>query len=317
MNKNLKRLINILNDGQYHSGSSLGNKLNITRTAVWKFINQLKDYGLSIDTIKTKGYCLQQPLILLNARNIAPPCPIKIFDSITSTNDYVKTVKKSPFICLAEQQTAGRGRLGRNWYSPFGLNIYLSCLWDFNKDISELSGLSLITGLATIKTLTAYTKDLKIKWPNDILYKDKKLAGILVEINAETHGSSQAIIGIGLNVNMPGAINRAPTWISLMDIVKKPQDRNKLTSKLINQLWNYLNKFEKHGLKSFLSEWEKYDYLKNKKIKLMHGEKSIGGEACGINDQGHLLVKHRNGNVVAYSSGDTSIMGDRKGRPYD
>jgi BirA family biotin operon repressor/biotin-[acetyl-CoA-carboxylase] ligase len=308
MNKNL---IKILNDGKYHSGNALGEKLNITRSAVWKFINQLKEYGLAIDVNKTKGYCLQQPLILLNARNIATPCPIKIFDSITSTNDYLKTVKKSPFICLAEQQTAGRGRLGRNWYSPFGLNIYLSCLWDFNKDISELSGLTLIVSLAVIKALNFYTKDLKIKWPNDILYKDKKLAGILVEINAETHGNSQAIIGIGLNVNMrcTGTALRAPT--SLIDILKNPQDRNKLTEQLINQLFYYLNKFDKHGIKPFLSEWKKYDYLKNKKIKLIHGQKSIGGEVYGINEQGYLLLKHRNGKVVAYSSGDTSSQPTR------
>ncbi len=320
MNKNLKQLINILNDGKYHSGNALGEKLNITRSAVWKFIKQLKSYGLPIDSIKAKGYCLKQPIILLDSNKIKKYIAtssrgltagsrnnpgIKIFTSISSTIDYLKTLSSRgltagsiPQICLAEQQTAGKGRLGRTWQSPFGLNIYLSCLWNFNKDISELSGLSLIVGLSVIKALEPYTKDLKIKWPNDILYEGKKLAGILVEINAETNGYSRAIISVGLNVNMQNITDR---WTSIIDIVKKPLDRNKLTGEIIKQLFADLVNFD-------LSAWQKYDYLKNKKIKLIHGQKSISGIACGINDQGHLLLKDKNGNIAAYSSGDTSIQ---------
>jgi BirA family biotin operon repressor/biotin-[acetyl-CoA-carboxylase] ligase len=232
---------------------------------------------------------------------------IKIFKSIPSTIDYVKiNATKTPQICLAEQQTAGKGRLGRTWHSPFGLNIYLSCLWNFNKDISEISGLSLVTSLATIKALTSYTKSLKIKWPNDILYNNQKLAGVLIEINAESHGTSKAIISIGLNVNMTKApINQ--NWTSLINILNLPQDRNQIIGQFINQLFADLTKFENQGLSPFLSEWQQYAYLKNKKITLLHGQKSISGIVTGINDQGHLLLKHKDGSIAAYSSGDTSI----------
>lgn len=255
---------------------------------------------------------MKQPIILLNATAIKKhlkikPYSIKIFNSIPSTIDYLKTsTAKSPQICLAEQQTAGIGRLGRTWHSPFGLNIYLSCLWNFNKDISKLSGLSLITSLATIKTLTHYTKHLKIKWPNDILYHDQKLSGILIEISAESHGTSQAIISIGLNVNMYHA-SISQSWTSLINILKQPQDRNQIIGLLINQLFDYLKQFETSGFGPFLSEWQKYDYLKNKQIKLLHGQQSITGIAAGINDQGHLLLKHSDGSIATYSSGDTSV----------
>jgi len=239
-------------------------------------------------------------------------CDIIIFDSISSTNDYLKTClgsKTSPQICLAEQQTAGQGRFGRNWYSPYGQNIYLSCLWNFDKNIGELSCLSLVVSLAIIKTLVdlGIDKNLKIKWPNDILYNHQKLAGTLIEIVAESNVNSPVIIGVGLNVNMLSAKANeiTQTWTSVAKILGSYQDRNILIGMFLNNLFSYLSEFNNKSFTGFLSEWQKYDYLIGKQIKLVNNQKTIVGTALGINEQGYLLLKHNDGRIVAYSSGDT------------
>lgn len=333
---NLKKIIHILNDGDFHAGSDLGDKLGITRTAVWKFIHQLTAYGIAIESVQGKGYRLMETLALLNTAHIKKyiknsayreQIKLDVLTTIDSTNDYLKNppalqkaAKRPPFakgvtnpitFCVAEQQTAGRGRLGRNWHSPFGANIYLSCAWRFNKDISELSGLSLVVGLAVINALTEYgiDKDIKIKWPNDILWQNKKLAGILIDINAESHGNAQAIIGIGLNINMSNYENKniSQPWCSLKEILGAHQDRNKIAGLLIEKLLDYLQQFEKLGLNSFLKEWQKYDALLGKTIHLENGHNIISGIADGISPQGHLLLKHPDGAMKSYSSGDVSI----------
>jgi BirA family biotin operon repressor/biotin-[acetyl-CoA-carboxylase] ligase len=243
------------------------------------------------------------------------PCDIIIFDSISSTNDYLKNhlkVKKNPQICLAEQQTAGKGRFDRNWYSPYGQNIYLSCLWHFDKDVSELLCLSLLVSLAIIKTLVDYgiSENLNIKWPNDILYNHQKLAGTLIEIIAESHVNSPVIIGVGLNVNMLSAkaseITR--TWTSIAKILGSYQDRNILTGMFLINLFNYLSEFNDKSFTEFLSEWQKYDYLKDQQIKLVNNQKTIIGTALGIDERGCLLLKQDDGRIVAYSSGDTTLV---------
>jgi len=241
-------------------------------------------------------------------------CEIITFNNISSTNDYLKNhlkTKKIPQICLAEHQTAGQGRFGRNWYSPYGQNIYLSCLWNFDKNINELSCLSLVVSLAIIKTLVelGIDKNLKIKWPNDILYNHQKLAGTLIEIITESHVNLPVIIGVGLNVNMLSAKANEITqaWTSVAKILGSYQDRNILTGIFLNNLFSYLSEFNNKGFTKFLSEWQKYDYLKDRQIKLVNNQKTIVGTALGIDERGHLLLKH-DGNVIAYSSGETTLV---------
>lgn len=259
--------------------------------------------------------------ILLDAQIIktllpAHPLPIQldVLSEIDSTNDYFKSNIITPdaiHFCLAEQQTAGRGRLGRDWFSPFGTNIYLSCLWSFSKDVSALSGLSLAVGIAVIKALNELTPnpDIKIKWPNDILYQQQKLAGILIEVNTVDSGNTQAIIGIGLNVNMSDqnteTINQP--WTSLQHIIGNEVDRNKIAALLIHNLLCELSKFSKQGLKPFLTQWQQYDALLNQQINLLHGKQNITGVVLGINPQGYLLLEHNDGSTAAYSSGDSTL----------
>ncbi len=320
---NLKRLVILLNDGEFHSGDNLGKTLNITRSGVWKFITQLQKLGIAIESLKGKGYRLKQPLILLDADAIQkhlvnPPDQIEIFGSIPSTTNShywkhkLSNQSSAKFICLAEQQTAGRGRLGRSWHSPFAANIYLSCSWRFHTDISTLGGLSLVIGLAIVKALAEYgiKDDIKIKWPNDIFWRDQKLAGILIEVHAETHAVSHAVISTGLNVNMTPEMAQdiSQPWTSLANILGTYQDRNRIVGLLINLIYHYLAEFEKHGLTRFLEQWPNYDFLSGKLVNLKNHHQEISGIAVGVNKHGNLLVKQADGNIIPYSSGDAETQ---------
>jgi BirA family biotin operon repressor/biotin-[acetyl-CoA-carboxylase] ligase len=317
LNANFFRVVNLLKDHQYHDGTSIGKVLNITRTAVWKVIKKLQNYGIQIESVKGKGYLLCEPLCLLEQDKIKyylenKHLDIVIFENIDSTNNYLKLKKnKAIGICLSEQQTAGKGRLGRDWYSPFGKNIYMSCLYTLHKDISELAGLSLVISLAIVKTINSYQNknDIFVKWPNDVVGLDnKKIAGSLIEIQAESHGVSHAIIGIGININMVDDDSQiSQPWTSLQKIFGEYVDRNELCGKLINNLLLYLDKFTLQGLQVFKQEWQQADCLINKIITLRHAEEEIEGEVMGLNDKGHLLLKLGNGALRAFASGDTSV----------
>jgi BirA family biotin operon repressor/biotin-[acetyl-CoA-carboxylase] ligase len=311
-------LIDILNDGQYHDGTTLGDTLNISRAAVWKAIKKLEGYDIKITSVKGKGYSLAQPLILLNQKIIKKEIIhtnviLQLFETIHSTNDYLKGFSNSNkmTICIAEQQTEGKGRLHRHWHSPFAQNIYLSCSYPFQKDLSELTGLSLVISLTIAKTLKAMglSDSLAIKWPNDILYDHKKLSGNLIEIQAESNGASLAIIGIGINVNMihDEQHDISQPWTSIRKITSQYMDRNTLCISLINQLITDLQLFNAKGLSAFIHEWSQFDYLMKKNIALKNGTQIISGKAMGIDQQGHLILELTNGLSKSFSAGDTSI----------
>lgn len=316
-NNNLNKIVTILSDGNYHDGNTIGDRLQMTRSAVWKAIKKLESYGVPIDSVKRKGYALKNPLILLDRNKIKTQVTQKIdlslFESIASTNDYLRTLVKPKGIkvCIAEQQTNGKGRLGRNWYSPFGKNIYLSCLFPFQKDLSELAGLSLVVSLAITAALKSFgvSETLCVKWPNDVLYDGKKIAGNLIEIQAETHGVSTVIIGIGVNVNMLEDEKqiREP-WISLQKILHDYIDRNLVCARLINELLAHLHEFSVNGFSVFAKHWAQTDCLTNRQITLHNLQKKIEGKSLGVNHQGNLLLQLSNGDIATFSSGDTSVL---------
>lgn len=276
-------------------------------------------YEIPITADKSKGYRLERPFLLLDPQKIknavqAEPVRIDLFEQINSTNEYLKRVNhpQQLNICLAEMQTQGKGRFQRAWHSPFGQNIYLSLKYPFHKDVSELAGLSLVCGLAVCNAIEEncpLTKPIFVKWPNDIICEDKKLAGILIEIEAETHGFCSAIIGIGLNVNMEKEQDKInQPWISIKNLTATDQDRNQLCAALINQLVNCIDCFEKKVLTNFWSSWKTKDYLLNKQIQLKSGRQELQGKSLGINPQGYLTVQLSDGSERIFSSGDTTLL---------
>ncbi len=315
-------ILQILGDGLCHSGNELGEVLKITRSAIWKQINQLIESGVPIIRIPHQGYKLATPLALLDEAEISNQLKLHefemsfnlhLFASIDSTNRYLKDIPltSSLDICCAEMQTQGRGRFGRQWHSPFGENIYCSSRWNLNCDLGRLSGLSLVTSLAIVSTLAQFvpTDDIRIKWPNDVLWNNKKLSGILIEIIAESNGYAQVIIGIGLNVNtdtLNQPILEKP-WSSLFELSNQRYNRNQLISSLLNNLARSINDFVDHGLTPFMDTWNKYDYLAGKKIEVTQSLATFTGIARGINHTGQLILEDEHGIQHILSSGDTSL----------
>ena len=317
-------LLTALGDGACHSGSELGQLLGITRSAIWKQIKQLLDQGVPIQSIPNQGYQLPSTLILLNQQHltdqllkqeITVPFHVHLYTSLDSTNRYLRDLPISNLldICCAETQTQGRGRFGRQWHSPFGENIYCSSRWNLNYDLARLSGLSLIVSLAILRTLNEFipTQDIKIKWPNDILWGDKKLCGSLIEIMAESNSDAQVIIGIGLNVNTDTRQHTLSdkAWCSLYEITERHFDRNQLIAALIANLDRYLTQFIHQDLNVFMDEWNQHDYLAGKYITVTQASGTISGVACGINSMGQLLLNTDSGAQLCLSSGDTSLKG--------
>ncbi|KTD56598.1 biotin-[acetylCoA carboxylase] holoenzyme synthetase and biotin operon repressor [Legionella santicrucis] len=315
-------LLQLLGDGSCHSGSELGTVLGITRSAIWKQINQLIESGIPIKRLPNQGYQLLNPLILLDKEQIneyflleklVTPFNLHLFTSIDSTNRYLKElpISNTVDICCAEIQTHGRGRFGRQWHSPFGENIYCSSRWNLNYDLTKLSGLSLVTSLAVLATLNELklSTNIKIKWPNDILWNDKKLCGSLIEIITESNSTIQVIIGIGLNVNTDTQKHPLPDrpWCSLYEIAQQHFDRNFLIAKLITHLERYLIQFFHNDLSSFIHEWNKSDYLFGKTIQVTQSLNTLTGIACGINQLGQLILQDESGQKHFLSSGDTSL----------
>lgn len=325
MTEILKKLIDILCDGKFHSGEQLGKSLGITRSAIWKFVKQLKTWDIEIESVTKKGYCIQNGLNLLKEEKIlsnienkqkALISEIQIFDSLPSTNDYLLTSCSTKLekcqICFAERQTAGKGRLGRTWVSPFAKNIYLSLLWHFPRDPSELSGLSLAVAIAITETLKTFgiTEHLSVKWPNDVLWKYKKLAGTLIEFSCEANNICSTVIGIGLNIDMPDTYQEkiSQPWIDIKTITRDSIDRNVLAGVLLNELLKALVLFQNEGLKPFIPLWQTLDSTFGQSVSVTTPTTVLQGINRGINAQGHFLLENAQNEIKSYSSGEISIL---------
>lgn len=319
-----KAILSLLADGQFHSGTELAKALNISRSAIWKQFDGLADLGLQHSAVSGKGYRLERPLELLEGNAILAAVDahfyglinsFEIFDQIPSTNTYLveRALDNAPSgaICLAERQTAGKGRRGRHWVSPFGSNIFLSILWRFQTSPLAISGLSLAIGVAVIRALKLHYGDVfHLKWPNDIYYQDKKLGGILVEVSGESEGPCAAVIGLGINLFLHGteAAEITQPWTDLTQITgQHPLNRNALAGSLLNQLLLVITEFETVGVTVFLDEWRKYDCLKNKSATLFIGQHRYEGIVKGIDDNGLLLLTRPDGSIQAFASGEVSF----------
>lgn len=323
MTKTLQQLIRILGDGAFHSGERLGEQLSLTRSAIWKLVKQLSAWDLDIESITNKGYRIPGGLSLLETTKILPfvekaqqnqLAQIDLFDSLPSTNDYLLNLKsKHNHACFSEKQTVGKGRRGRTWISPFAKNIYLSILWHFEKDLSELSSLSIAIAVSVIDTLQQFgiAQKLGIKWPNDVLCEKNKLAGILVELSGTTNDICSAVIGVGLNVHMSNATlssqNITQPWTSLQSLTDQKIDRNKLAGLLLNNLIATTSTFQKQGLTTFLTKWKKLDLTFGKPVTIIAHTTEFQGIGRGINEQGHFRLEIAPNQIKNFASGEVSL----------
>ena len=310
-------LLLMLNDAEFHSGEDLADAFSLSRSAISNHIKALCELGIEIYSVKGRGYKLSFPIDLLNASLIAQYLPatkhhlLQVENLVTSTNDLVKQLQPSTekgHIILAEAQSAGRGRRGRTWVSPFGSSLYMSMLWRFEQGYQAMSGLSLMIGVVLNNTLQQMgVKGCQLKWPNDVYFEGKKLAGILIEVEGQAGSSTSAIIGVGLNVNLPNDVSGIDqAFTDLSHISVKKLSRNELAARFIENLWKALPQFEAQGLHPFLNDWQTSDLFFNKPIKLLMGNKSVQGISKGIDASGALLLESA-GTVTAYHGGEISV----------
>ncbi len=309
-------LISILADGEFHSGEQLGEQLGMSRAAINKHIQTLRDWGVDVFTVPGKGYSLPDPIQLLDEALIKSQIEtgsVAVLPVIDSTNQYLLDrleTLQSGDACIAEYQQAGRGRRGRQWFSPFGANLYLSMYWRLEQGPAATVGLSLVIGIVMAEVLQELgAESVRVKWPNDLYLNDRKLAGILVELTGKTGDAAQIVIGAGINLAMRNVatdvINQG--WINLQEAGINI-DRNSLAIKIIKELRKALYLFEEEGLTPFLPRWKLLDNFINRQVKLIIGDKEIHGISRGINEQGGLLLE-QDGVIKPWVGGEISLRG--------
>jgi len=310
-------IISMLQSGNFVSGEHMSAQLGITRSAVSNHIKALSKLGLDIFSVKGRGYKLAQPLILLDEFRIregldrSNDVNIKVCNIVSSTNDQIKaqaSVLPQGSVCLAEAQTQGRGRRGRKWVSPFGASVYMSMLWRFDSGYQSMAGLSLLIGIGVNRALHKIgINDCRLKWPNDVYHEGKKLAGILIEVEGQIGGSTTAIIGLGINIQLPSNIEQIDqAFTDVSTITQGNIDRNEFVCKLLEELWGMLPQFEAEGLAPFLQQWRDADLFYNRPISLISGDYVTLGVSKGIDNSGALLLEV-DGRVKAYHGGEISV----------
>lgn len=316
-----RKILSLLADGEFHSGEELGAALSITRSAVWKQAKKLEDLQVELHSVKGRGYCipgglnLLEPEVLklsLSEDNLSALADLQVHLEIDSTNRLALefAAKQVPgFVCFAEQQSAGRGRRGRAWVSPFARNIYLSLTWAFDGGVSALEGLSLAVGVAASNALKELGGgNLELKWPNDLLHEGKKLGGILVEMSGEVSDRCWVVIGIGINLQMPSSAARDidQPWTDLESVVGHSIDRNLAAGTLLNHIMTTLNGYQKNGFAAYRDDWQQMDAFKDQPVVLSTMLKQTTGIARGINNKGALLLETRNG-IEEITGGEVSL----------
>jgi BirA family biotin operon repressor/biotin-[acetyl-CoA-carboxylase] ligase len=315
------RLIQRMADGLFHSGEELGAMLGLTRSGVWKQLKTLEVLGLELFAVPGRGYRLARPLELLERDRIvaqlsnnarATLAELELFQEVDSTNRHL--VRRGPSglrsgsVCLAESQQAGRGRRGRAWVSPYGASLYLSVAWSFACAPRTLSGLSIACGIGVARALESMgIEGIGLKWPNDLLWRQRKLGGILIEIAGEASGPCLAVVGAGINMNMPKQVGAQidQPWVDIASVADGV-GRNALAAALIEQLFATLFQYETVGIEPFLSHWAPRDVAAGKYVELQLPDRMLSGIARGVDPHGALLLETAEG-LQRFSSGEVSL----------
>ncbi len=304
------------------SGDALARAAGVTRAAVWKRIQALREAGLDIEARAGQGYVLRQPADLLDAASLRAALPaavaagvetLEVAWSLDSTNSELlrRAPSRRSAVLLAERQTAGRGRMGRAWASPLGAQVCLSVRRGFDGGLARLGGLSLVAGVAVAEALRALgVGQVGLKWPNDLVAGDRKLAGLLVEGGGEHGGPVHAVIGLGLNVRLPAtaaaAINQP--WTDLARLVESPAPppRNAIAAAVLAHLLPALDAFDREGLAPFLPRYATLDALCGRPVRVLSGDTAIEGQAAGLAADGGLRVATAAGERI-FHAGEVSV----------
>lgn len=283
---------------------------------------------MSLDSVKGRGYRLSQALELLGQEPITAHLSVvarqrlqslQIYQSLDSTNKLageqvsqkqLTQESASGTVILSEYQTAGRGRRGKQWVSPFASNIYLSIIWDFDRGAAALQGLSLSIGVAVRRALIELdVESVQLKWPNDIYVENKKLGGILLEMVGDPAGYCSVVVGIGINVAMPAASGHSidQAWTDLNSVSSSSISRNQLAALIIDHSFEILADYQDRGFAPYRDEWQESDAFRGRAGTVATAKQSISGILCGVDDNGALQIQLENGETQSFIGGELSL----------
>jgi BirA family transcriptional regulator, biotin operon repressor / biotin---[acetyl-CoA-carboxylase] ligase len=315
------QLLNLLADGEFHSGALLAERLGVSRASVFNALAGVAEYGVLLQRIRGRGYRLARPWQQLEQSEMARwlgkdagQFDIEILPQVASSNTLLleRAGQAAPAgsVLAVELQTAGRGRMGRTWHSGLGSSLTFSLLWRFDCGLNALSGLSLAVGVAIVRALNRLgAQGVQLKWPNDIFAPQGKLGGVLIEAQGDMLGPSAVVIGIGLNFTLPASL--APQIgqpaSALNEICEAMPTRNQLLAILLRELARVLQQFAQGGFAVFREEWEKYHIHQNQPVHLHMPDHSVeSGRAIGASDSGELCVENGLG-VRRFNTGEVRV----------
>lgn len=317
----IERLTQYLSATEVRSDEDIGDVLGCRHSAVREYVEALRGLGVEIDTVAGEGYLLRDPLELLDETLILGTLDpvvrnklqsLDIETSIDSTNSALKRLPETDqhaAVILAEHQSGGRGRRGRQWHSPYGRNLYMSMGWKFDQSLARIACLPLVVALGTAQALTrAGLTGHEVKWPNDLLLNGRKICGCLVEVQGDTHGPCHVVLGVGINVHMPVSVAETridQPWTDLRSQLPACS-RNKLATLLVEELVGQLSLFADEGFTPFRELWQKMDALHGKSIDVWTADSSVQGIAMGIDENGALRLDTGK-EVLCLHSGEASL----------
>ncbi|SDN36593.1 biotin--[acetyl-CoA-carboxylase] ligase [Alkalicoccus daliensis] len=303
----------------YISGQAICEKLNCSRTAVWKQIAQLKEEGYEIKAVRNKGYLLAHSSVPFSGHAVKAKLncrilPYQIIFSSSLPSTQTKALRlatdgaEEGTVVIADQQTGGRGRLGRAWSTARGTGLAMSLLLKPDIPIHQAPQITLVAAVSIIKVLRKIGFDAKIKWPNDILIDNRKVCGILTEMQADPDRIQTIILGIGLNVNeqeFPEAIRNSAVSLSLIN--KEELSRTDIAAGLLNEFETDYQLFLQKSFSAFKSRWEEYSATLNRNVSVLHNNQMIYGQAVSISNEGVLKIVDESGKEHNIYSGDIEI----------
>jgi BirA family biotin operon repressor/biotin-[acetyl-CoA-carboxylase] ligase len=314
-------ILHLLADGQFHSGQALAQRFNVTRATIWNALQHAESLGVVIFSVRGRGYKLPHAINLLDINVISQAIgeqrawfKLELLDEVPSTNTYLIQNKQAAHAtCVAaHMQTQGKGRRGRTWVSQLGASLTFSLLWQFAGGAAGLSGLSLAVGVALIRALHELgVHQAELKWPNDVLIEGKKLAGILIELQGDLEGPSTAVIGVGINLNLPKNVLQCidQPAIDLAHVASNPINQSALLGRILKHLADVLSMFEAQGFIAVRDEWLRYHAYKNKPVRMLLPNGTITiGTVTGVADDGILMVETALGQQ-RFSAGEISLRG--------
>lgn len=318
--EDLLPLVDALAGGEWQSGERLAESAGLTRAGLAKRIAHLREWGLAVESRFGLGYRLTRPLERLDVKRLRRSLPqglrLEVAPIVDSTNRVLMdgNATADPQALIAEFQSAGRGRRGRTWRSPFGANLYLSLAWTYPLWPPALPALSLAVGVVCARELlnVAGLDGLRLKWPNDLWLDGRKLGGILIEQRGESGGTCRVIVGVGINVAMDPAQARDidQPWIALDEALGRAgrarASRNDLAASLLHGLHECLVRYPDDGFEPYRAQWLELDALRDREVRVPDDER-LRGIGRGLDDHGAFLIQTRDGALKRVLAGDVSL----------